>query len=297
MYGAVLTTADMVTSSGTRLDLLILAETDRYCAAFVEKIFKPFILLPLAFLIIIPTVTVYCIFQTSLHIIFNAMVLWRAYKRLENLDFVHFLTPYLKEMSRITHSEYIIYVLSYPIVKFVDSISDIKINLSAVQVTCPGAQSPLYLLADLIIVGVVIIIIESDVHVFWTMMISPAMGKIRSSVFNRHYFFGHIFSTGLYMWLASLISYVPDPSKLVQYCMGFVVLKGLFNYDKAVDSWVPFSANCDGAIPLGGGRSFPIDSILANLAGILAILVLPAVIYLLSSVLFGWNDSDAQKRS
>eukprot|EP01037_Dinobryon_pediforme_P022397 gene22397-23547_t len=106
------------------------------------------------------------------------------------------------------------------------------------KVTCTGAQSPLYLLCDIAIVGIVIIIIESDVNVFWTVMTS-AVSKIRSLV--------------------------PDPSKLVQYCMGFVVITKLFNLDNNIAhvDWVHSSPNCDSTIRyLFNGRDigFPIDS-------------------------------------
>ena len=52
--------------------------------------------------------------------------------------------------------------------------------------------------------------------------------------------------------------------------MGFVIMRSFFNFRDDGKNWVNRSDNCDGAV------DFPIDSILANLSGVFAIIVLPA---------------------
>jgi len=202
------------------------------------------------------------------------MVLWRAYKRILHVDFtINFLNPFVEALGNFFQNSEIVHTICSPVIYAADVISNISINLNAVKVTCPGAQSPLFLAADLLIVGVVVIVIESDVQVFWTMMFGPAMSKIRRIVLNKYFFGRNIFSSSLYILLTLLMSQIPEPSKLVQYCMGFVVISDFFDLTASSD-WVNYSTNCDGAIRSGSGY-FPMDSILANISAVLAICVLP----------------------
>ena len=216
--------------------------------------------------------TVISILQSAAHIIFNAMVLWRAYNSvyIAKISFVvDCLTPFLYEFGKIIHSQELINTVSYPLIYLMDIFSNFTINLSAIKVTCTGSQSPLYLLCDVFIVGIVIIIIESDVNVFWTML-SPMVSKLRSMVFSQHYFFRAWITLG-YLGAAILITQLPDPSKIIQYSMGFVVIKKFFNLSGNVPhiDFVNLSPNCDAT------TFFPIDSTLAYLSGILALIALP----------------------
>jgi hypothetical protein len=220
-------------------------------------------------------------------IAFNAMVLWRAYNGIyiAKVNFVvDCLRPFLFEFGKIIHSQEIVLVISYPLINLIDFISNLSINLSDIKVTCIGAQSPLYLLCDLLIVGIVIIIIESDVNVFWTML-SPTVSKIRSMVFSRHYIRRNCLPSITYLLAAILISQLPDPGMLVQYSMGFVVITKFFNLsgNDAHTDWVNVSPNCDTAITstfLGQSRTFPMDSILAYLTGILVVIAFPPGLFL-----------------
>lgn len=282
MYGAVLTTSDMITQAGIMLDALKDAETNKTIWRKVKnKILKPFIIFPFLCLVVLPMVVLLSILQSVTRIIFNAMVLWRAYNGIYIADVnfvVDCLRPFLYEIGKITHSQEVVAVVSYPIVYTIDVISNLSINLSAIKVTCTGAQSPLYLLCDVLIVGIVIIIIESDVNVFWTMM-SPTVSKLRSMVFSRHYFSQNVISSLFYLAAAILVTQIPDPSKLIQYSMGFVVIEKFFNLN--------ISPNCDATITytfLGENKTFPIDSILAYLAVLLAVIALPPGLYLINSL-------------
>eukprot|EP01035_Chromulina_nebulosa_P057355 gene57355-78580_t len=211
-------------------------------------------------------------------IAFNAMVLWRAYNGIyiANVNFVvDCLRPFLFEFGKIIHSQEIVLVISYPLINVIDFISNLSINLGDIKVTCIGAQSPLYLLCDVLIVGVVIIIIESDVNVFW-IMLSPTVSKIRSMVFSRHYISRNFCSSITYLVVAILITQLPDPSKLVQYSMGFVVITKFFNLsgNDANTAWVNVSPNCDATVTIGK-TILPIDSILAYPTGMLVVIAIP----------------------
>jgi len=270
VYGVVLTTADMITRAVALLKKMKGSVADQN--SFFERFWKPFVVFPLLCLIVIPAVTLMYILQFSVRIVFNAMVLWRAYKRFEGIEFTtDFLNPFLREVGDFLNRKGVFRALSEALDLVLSVLSRFSIDLNAVKVSCPGAQSPLYLLTDMIIVAVVIFVIESDVHVFWTMMISPAMGKIKSLAFSGQYFVRNRLSTCFYIAVATFITYIPSPSSLVQYAMGFVVIRKFFNWEgSAGGTWVVRDLNCDGA------TGFPIDSILANLSAVCFVIVLPA---------------------
>jgi hypothetical protein len=229
-------------------------------------------------LILLPVVIALSLMHSVTRIAFNAMVLWRAYNGIYivNVNFVvDCLRPFLFEIGKIIHSQEIVLVISYPLISVIDIISKLSINLSDIKVTCIGAQSPLYLLCDVLIVGIVIIIIESDVNVFWTML-SPTVSKIRSMVFSRHYISRNFCSSITYLSAAILISHLPDPGMLVQYSMGFVVITKFFNLsgNDAHTDWVNVSPNCDATVTIGK-TTLPIDSMLANPTGIFVVIALP----------------------
>jgi len=276
MYGAVMKTLDMIKRSGILLDALIVQNANISAwRNFYENFLKPYVIFPLIFVIVIPAMTVLYMLKSTYRIIFTAMVLWRAYESYVQIDFKAFLNPFLRELSYFTWGEEIVRYLYIPIVFLMDKLSNLSINLDALQVTCSGSQTPIYLLIDMIIVVAVVVVIESDVVVFWIMMIGPTMGKIRSIVFNRHYFGRNILSSSFFLSAALLIAQLPDPSKFVQYCMGFIVIKRFFNLsgNHPHSDWVAVSQNCDASISVP--VTIPMDSMLAYFSAISAIFVLP----------------------
>ena len=298
MYGAMLTTADMITRAGNVLQKMKKSQDAgrrltwhpvSWCCFCYRACCSEYVLRAAFFLILVPLVilcvTSLYVFHSTLRIVFQAMVLWRAYKRNIHISFTHkFLNPFLRHIGAAIGSNEIVYILTFPYVYLIDKISNININLQAVQVTCNGAQSPLYLFVDIVVVGVVILVIQSDVQIFWTMMIQPSTSKIRSMVFSREYFFSHWKRTLLYLAMAMAIAQVRDPAELVSYCMGWVSIQQFFNMKDGVphSNWVVSNPNCDAAITysLGGQKqTLKIDTALANFSAIFAILLLAPGMY------------------
>ena len=56
--------------------------------------------------------------------------------------------------------------MMYPFVTFVGYISSFMIDLGSVNVTCKGSQAPMELLINCFVLGMIVVIIESDFHVF-----------------------------------------------------------------------------------------------------------------------------------
>ena len=293
MYGAMLTTADMITKAGDVLQKMKKSQESRRKLTWnpvtwlflcyniaCNKCFQHAAFLCILVPLIVFCVTCLYVFHATLRIVFQAMVLWRAYKRAININFTaDFLNPFLRQFGDVIGSKQIIYVLSYPYVYIIDKVSNLNINLNAVKVTCNGAQSPLYLLVDIVIVGVVILVIQSDVQIFWTMMLQPTAGKIRSMVFSPEYFRKHWPRTLLYLFLAMAMAQIRDPAELVSYCMGWVSIQEFFNMEGGVPhaKWVVSNPNCDAAITYqfnGKQETLKIDTALANFSAVFAILLL-----------------------
>ena len=54
-----------------------------------------------------------------------------------------------------------VWYLFYPLYVAVDLLSNLKIDLSAINITCDGAQAPMELVMNIFIMGLVIIVIRA----------------------------------------------------------------------------------------------------------------------------------------
>ena len=281
LFGAVVQTVDLVTIACIELNQFVERATQTsYFQMFVRLIFKPFFLFTLS-AIIVPAITCVYILNALVKILFNAMVLWRAYYFLYQSSFVDNIESFLTLIDVDLLFDYQVFrTLAYPFLWLFNALKSININLKAVEVTCTGAQAPAYLLTDLIVFCMIVLIIESNFQLLWTTIVIPSMSKIRSMVFNRYYVARFPVSTVLLAWISLGVSVFPEPIKLMQYCLGFLQLY-VFIADggKAISS-----TNCDGAIRTAG-QTIPMDSILAYGATIFAYATVFPALYLFSEVL------------
>jgi hypothetical protein len=277
MFAAMITTADLVTISCHLIDYFIYKDKDETLGGKLQRTcVKPFLLYFLI-LIVIPLVVISTILQSILKSLFTTMVLWRAYNYVQASAFTKSIISFLNLIDKQFFGSFqFFYYLSFPFVKVIDVFQSIKIDLPAVNVSCLGAQTPLFLLADLVVLFIVVVIIEADYQMLWSTMILPAMGKIRTIVFSRYYFARNPVSTLLYFSLSFLVSCFPEPSKVIQYALGWVSVLVFFEYYGRATS----NLNCDGAVP-----GVPLDSLFAILTTICAYALIFPAVYLVSEVL------------
>ena len=106
------------------------------------------------------------IFVTAMGgVFFKSMIVWRGLNLNLNFDFIEkmaFAIAKLAAVFKIPGFEY----LFYPFQAMYTFFSRFKIDLSAISVTCKGASAPMELLMNLLIVGVCIVIIESNFQIF-----------------------------------------------------------------------------------------------------------------------------------
>lgn len=171
-----------------------------------------------------------------------------------------------------------------PFVSILTYLAQINIDVSTLEIHCHGAQQPLYLLLTIIITGIVIIIIKSDMQIFWTFALDDLINKTQRLVLNRYYLshnFRLAMSNSLLAGIIGLV--VPEPRKWIQYMLGFVSISRFF----ARDGFGESSDVCNESLwnLFGIKYRFPSDKMLAIATTIFAVFVFSLMLFQLSQIL------------
>jgi len=76
-----------------------------------------------------------------------------------------------------------------------------------------------------------------------------------------------------------IITHFPDPSKVVQYCMGFIVIGSFINTrNVSQKGFINASANCNGTL------NVPMDTVLAVASAVIAFVAVIPGEYLVTSI-------------
>lgn len=270
--GLVLRSIDMVNSLARIL-------TTIHRRARIETNFQKYVLRPLLFVILGTLLSLVVVFvvvlSALLHIVFNTLVLWRGY-RLFNLplSFANELTLLVSIIDNYLGIG-IFRVIATPFILALTFLASIHVNLNAVQVTCAGSQAPIYLFINLVIAGVVVIVIKSDLQVYWSAALTQVLQQSSTLVFCRSYFIerklGAIWDL---IWSVGVLC-LPSPRKWIQYGLGLATF-GVFIGSGGIAG---SNSNCNVAY------SLPVDQMLAMGTSILAYAVLFPMIYLVAQVL------------
>lgn len=214
-------------------------------------------------------------------IFFSALIIWRGFRLKISIDvniksYISAISSCIHELSKFV--SFLHYIFD-PIVYVYTKLSEININFSQVGVTCAGAQAPLQLLLDCLILGFVAIVIESEVLLLWR----TTLGQLKSSVQdllmvkNARPVLGwstySFVKTGLLFVLLTLVSFSNPLNNTLKYVMGFTVIEQFV----ANNGLHPTTQSCD---YLGD-----LDSILGVLTTLLAFFSLPAAVYAVARVL------------
>ena len=76
----------------------------------------------------------------------------------------------------------------YPIHAILVLLASIKIDLSAIKVTCPGATMPVNLLIDYLLLGAVIVVCGTDYQLFRATVFTNLQNKFVAMVLTPAYF-------------------------------------------------------------------------------------------------------------
>jgi len=264
-------------------ELLILGANQksfRYYYIRMKQILKPYAFAVVAVLTF-SLLILFTLLEDFLLVLFNALLLWRGYSMYinANLSFLDRVTIFLSNIDVSLHTN-LVSTLLYPFTYILAIIANLQvnINLASVSVSCAGSQAPIYLLVDFIIVGIIVLIIESDVHIFWVALVRDVSLKYCLLTTNHYYMRFIFFSTvkvPFYNIVSVLLLLLPSPMKIMQYALGFVAVGLFFTQDFHSAS----TANCDNAM------AFPVDTMEAILTTVVVVLVMPVLAYMFSQIL------------
>ena len=129
---------------------------------YSNRLLKTWIFLLSAFIVVI-FVALLVFLGIMSSVFFKSMVLWRGLGL--NFDFMATMLHAVQSMASFMHLPFLQYMF-VPFIAILTLLSSFEIDLSAVNVTCKGASAPLELFINLIIMGITIIVIESDFQLF-----------------------------------------------------------------------------------------------------------------------------------
>ena len=116
-------------------------------------------------LITIVIVTLLSFVSQMSGVLFYSMILWKNLASSITDTFSAILEASLEAVGNLLQFAPI-YYLFYSIMVVFDFFANFTINFDAIEVTCQGAQAPLELFINLVIMGLAIVIVESDVQIY-----------------------------------------------------------------------------------------------------------------------------------
>jgi len=209
--------------------------------------------------------------------------MWRGYSLNINSNFGKVLGDCLNQIAAVLHISPDVFFILYPFIWILDKLSSIHIDLSTVQVSCKGSQAPFELVINCIILGVVVILIESNYQVLFSVSLDKTITSVIDLLYNDYFKkrsilknkWGCLKDVTFFFGLC-VMKYLATFNfllKLIQFAMVFVTIKAFFPFHLS-------DKNCN-QIPGFQG----IDAGLSVSSTLLMYLIAPAVIYTLSVVL------------
>ena len=129
-------------------------------------------------------VAIFAFVGSMSNVFFKSLILWRGLKI--DLPFMDMMNSAVADLADFMGLDFVKYIFM-PFELLFWAFSNLKIDLSAVNVTCKGASAPLELLINLIIMGVTIIIIESDYQYFRALTLNSVTDVFISAVTQPAY--------------------------------------------------------------------------------------------------------------
>lgn len=195
------------------------------------------------------------------HVLFNALIIFRAYKQSASLSANHF-----KDAVKQLCDAFALDGVTHSFKVMAGGFADAAIELNNVEAACSGAQAPQYLLLYLLIAGVVLIQVRAETQIFWKLGLEPVLMKVWSYMGFLHRGRG-LFSSLAALLMGFIIYIAPSPRKLMQFALTFVDIFRFFAHEGRSKS---------------NGDCSALDPILAVLTSILMYLLLAPFIFLLA---------------
>lgn len=229
------------------------------------------------FLASLVTIALSIVFGMS-KVLFSMLIVYNSFYTLIELPstFKELARYCINEISEKLYFSSIWSTLCYPYYFITNELSFLKINLAAITVTCSGAQSPVYLLVDLVVIGVVIIFIRSDAQLYWIIAQNKIEIKLQSMILRGYGLKHDTYSVCVLFVLSLVLRSLPTPLTLIQYAISLITVSYFFQNDYYRS---PSNPNCDNA------ASAPHDYLLSFATTTFVYLVIPPVVYLSAQIL------------
>lgn len=217
------------------------------------------------------------------HVFFTSLIVYRGI----HVNFT--LRPILNQIERaleaitisINIPSYSLYYLVYPMIVVFEYLSHINFSISAVNVTCQGAQAPMQLLSDCVILGIAIVFIRSDYQLFFNVTLAGLNKSFLSSNLVKG---GAWKNRNILMCLFVIFLLSINPIQIVlRYALGFVSISTFTRKDHVAHQTTQACDNIRGVPKL--------DSILGYTATIMAWWLIIPTIYIVSEVVVTKNIS------
>lgn len=207
---------------------------------------------------------------------YTCVILYRGYVHLPNIalpSLVHRFEQYVNVMESFSFT--VVQYLSYPFKYIVDFLSSLSIDFRGAQVSCVGAQIPMQLLANVIVISIIVLVVESDLEVFWCSAFSNAQIEFRKLLLRPALWENRMWTVFKHMMWSFVLQVIPHPRSLLQFVIGFFSLVIFFddNYH------AKHSSSCD------KGSYYKVDSTLAMSSTVVAYLAILPLFFIFSQIL------------
>ena len=234
-------------------------------------------------------------------IFFKSLIIW---KHLRNLKLFKIQIPYPMVVA-LSISEILsnLRAMAFPFVEFIDAVltqfgqffqllGAITFDLNVVvSITCKGSTAPLKLLMDMVVLGVIILVIESKVQLFREIALKNVSRKFFSTITTREFFFMQDYFSHVLLLiqcgLAEFCSSFINLSSLLQYSMSFVNLQSFVADNGKHES----TLTCDQVV-----AAPKMDSFLAWSSTFAALISIMPALYEVSKILCPLHPTDSYDR-
>ena len=224
---------------------------------------------------------VFCSFLVFLMLIgnalFSALIMWRSLHSILDNQIITSIKETFASIASFLGLGYLEYIM-YPFIYILTALANIKINFSAVNVTCEGSKAPLKLVVNCLILGYIVKVIESSFLVYSASSYKKTNTMILKSIFSQQTYKLYF---KVFIVFGSVISGIFADISLLRYVIGFFFIKDFFD-----DYYILHTASpaCNAIAGVSN-----IDSFYAISSSLFAWFVLTPVIYLLASVLVPYD--------
>jgi hypothetical protein len=145
---------------------------------FSRRIMKTWIFVLWAVIFVIG-VALFSFVSTMSQVFFRSMIVWKGFHL--KYDFTHIMKACVDAASFILNLPVVAY-LFYPAIAAFSFFSNFTIDVEAIDITCEGAQAPMELIINLVILSLTVLVIESDYQIFRAITFNSVTDKFFEAI-------------------------------------------------------------------------------------------------------------------